>query len=191
MTDRVIVGSNSLIHHASVMLIDDDIKSVPGMLPTFYQIAPAHADRILFPTFAIARLIRVEKYTNVSVDDAFFGFQNDAPASTGLVNAPGNIVLFSSLFGSDPGAADFIVTLVSPVDTATANASGSAYLAGSSGVIGKALSLSIYNGDGALTGGDPANTLTVATEFRVFDMTTGRFLTVSQSGWHEDTRSFS
>lgn len=165
----------SLIHQASVTLIDTEIRN----LHQLYVIAPTPGEfRAITATFGELLLNWAADFTSVDA-----GAQVLLGASSELVNldeAEGGV---SGLIASGNTK---IARLVPIID----GGSFSAQPTTPGGILNLPLYLFAINGGHAFADGN-GSTLVCGVTFKVWDSLTGRYLTTDESGWDADTRTFS
>ncbi len=179
-------GSASLIHQASVTLtntqiihlptINQDLIPAPGL---GRSLTPFHG--VLYSDHTTAG------YGTFDAGGAYLAFYIDGVQRLNIVLASNGGVLSGG--GIDVA---FLSTFVG-VDSAggPANAAGSIEGArDSTSCENAALQIGAYNAGVDFSGGNIANALTVAVQFYVFDSSTLDFLTTTESGWNETTRTF-
>jgi hypothetical protein len=174
-------GAASLIHQASVTLTDAQIKSLfpNDNVPVTIVPGPG-ADRLLvfaggFISLDVTAggylsdddlsLVRLRICTNADDSLSLAWRANILYAGVQRISLLPDFFESSGRFNASPYsiAANYSMRLqIDPTDTAS----------------------------NPLTAGHVDNTMIVVCDFRVLDVTTGRYLTTAESGWDEDTRTF-
>lgn len=169
-------ASPSLIHQATVTLTDAQIKALPTT-PVDLTGTPG-ATRVLAYQFGTAHLnASAGSYSGVGTVD---------PNLAMLQMRVGN--LFASVYGDwswilEEGFDGLVMMpALSESGLRTEFANLPFVLYGPNGVT---------EGLGNFGGGHADNTLRVSVAFMVFDLSTGLFLSTDDSGWDQDTRTFS
>jgi hypothetical protein len=170
-------GASSQLHQASVLLENAAILSAPTSI---IQLAAAPAaSYLLLPTYGIASFQWVDQF--------YSGF--DGAAYFAIVSDGGSTLLTTALEAADGAVqgllnySDSRLIAFSPrekVDS-TYGVIAQAFIAAD--FAGSGLRFVFANGGDNITGGDARNRLSVAVEFRVLDLATGRLLTTDESGW--------
>lgn len=181
-----------LIHQASVEFTDSQVRNLPsGALDLTGSPNSGH---FLMPVQALSRMIisGANYFSNIGLDFSYLGI--------GIGNDTYEML---SMLLNDSGVSqqDFTTVFTTLTDSVWLSrlnhASGTLPLWAdppflidlASNAAGQPLTTFMFNDAGNLTGGDGA-VLRMCVEFRVFDLTTHKFLTVAESGWDEATRTF-
>ena len=159
-------GGDSIVHQATVTLTDAQIKALPTT-PVVIIPAPG-ANRFIVLVQAIAIIDTLAGlYTNVSADvyvqlllspgDQDFAVSNpsDASATAGLLGTTRAAIFLTPFSYAGTGGQSGLII--------------SNYGAESS-VVNQSLAIAMTNDDGDLTGGNVANTLTVAVSYLVLSL---------------------
>lgn len=173
----------SLVHQASVTLIDAQIKALPTTYPTIAG-APG-ATRLLLPSAGILFPTFSATYTNIG--------QFSPQQGTGLI-----LVAYGDWLEEALGylSAAWIlnsarIAYMSQWMDENSFLSDASVSAASdpSSILDQPLKL-IAGNVSDFTGGNANNRLAICVDFRVYDTLTNKFLTQAESGWRESTRTF-
>lgn len=183
--------SGTLVHQASRTLTNAEIKKLPSTPQTI--IAAPGANRIVFKVRAVYRMQWVADYSGVDAESAILYFTPAYAGDFGTVENASNsyVELLFAGGGPDgvmmwPQQTQFVR---SPIHVTFAN--GGAYDSDIVNQPGQVYLDGLTGGTADLGDGNSGNALQICCEFRVFDLTLGRFLSVAESGWDESTRTFS
>ena len=171
-------GAASIVHQATVLLTDAQIKALPT---TPFEIVAAPGANWAFVPIAAALVIDTTAGAYATID---------ANASITVI---GNITNLSSIVESDGQVTAFLTggeRMAFLGQMYGGGVYGQAPVDSWSTYSDRALQLYAASGGTNFTDGNAANTLRVSVEFRVFDVTTGRFLTTDESGWNDETGLF-
>lgn len=175
---NALAGGSSLIHQASRTLTHAELTSWQSQDLHQYVIVPgAGISRFALFNFGVLRFHRsATPYANVSNGSSisFTEFSGSSASLSFNWQAAG---LLTALVAFDQ------MMRFSGEDHAGENTD----LSGSEN---KPIALLSTNPAGNFTGGDSSDYLTVCCSFEVFDSDLGRFLTTTESGWNETTRTF-
>lgn len=168
----------SLIHQASLTLTDVQARALRSAP---FELAPTPgADRMTVATLAEFYHRWVADFTNIDA------------AATISIGAAGELVSLLEATGNGvsnvlANGEDMLARFVVRPDSATYPATIYKFPVN---LFNKPLLITATNGvAGDFTGGDGSEVL-VSAEFRVWDRTLGKYLTVAESGWDEHSRTF-
>lgn len=158
-------SSASLIHQASVTLTHGQLTT-----PNTYEFVGAKPGCVVLPTVGTVLTHIVTAYT--------FGGTDADPI---IIDGFGNLVfLFDAEIFKNIG--DYLAWAPMAFVTGTESSDWDTL----DSLQGQALVID----NGGKSGGHADNTAKFGAEFRVYDPSTGLFLTTTESGWDEDTRTF-
>lgn len=178
---RPLGSGGSLIHQASRTLTHGEIRDSPT---TAIQIAAAPgANKILYPQFAAFHLNWFGDYASID-GAATFIIAAGTQGLTITLNEAVSGGVTNLLAGGEAANASVVAGF-----TISAGAIGGLTGMFNSDVVNKALNVRAGNA-GNFTAGHASNTLIVLCEFRVMSLVTGLFLTPTESGWDQTTRTF-
>jgi len=186
-------GSASLIHQASVTLDDDAIQAWPT---TPVEIVPP--TEILEYVGLVTKLPRLVSMTVIGTGwttpyvgvngSAVMGIYLGGPTAADFFDRVSMNIQASDLLTNN-GYSGFWVELLARFETAD---TAFRYFDLFENLNDNGLYFALDNlGDPDLTGGDPSQTIKVNLRFEVYDLALNRCLTTVESGWDEDTRTFS
>lgn len=176
--------SASLIHQAHITLNNDEIIHLPTFAPTIIPapganrlIALTNADGFLYLTAPYSNITAL--YSAITFDfGQFNGFYLSGPIDANSFLVAGEPIRRAVMLPDQQ--------IVAAATTQYADVLGSV-----ADMIDAPFTLMADQADGDYMDGDPANTLDLSVTFQVYDFTLKRYLTTTESGWHEDTRTFS
>jgi len=163
-------GGASVVHQASVILNNDQIVALGANVIG----APA-ANRVITDVWSDVIVdVTAGAYTNVDTGDMYLEYESSGRAASASTS---NAVL------EDNSAVNLLQWAPAQLAPDSWNVL-SDYAA-------QGVGLEIPSNLGPLHDGHAANSIAIAATFLVRDRTTGRYLTINQSGWDETTRTFS
>lgn len=186
-------GAAALVHQGTRTLTNAEFKALPTT-PQSIIVPPsglfAIATRVmLHKNFSVAYDTKVAadldyinvRYGQTEPNDHDFGYiANNASYPGALLNAflasGENLTFVTAMNMSQSAQADWALVLSRSINISTTFLAEGIWIGG---------------GNDDFTGGNAANVVRVIVEFRVYDTAQRKFLTTSQSGWDETTRTFS